>query len=145
MQNRRDFIRQSATACSALAGFGFLATHLESCKAPAAAITSAHDAGSNKITIPLSSFGTQNKMVVEGPNGEYKIFLLKKSESEIEALQLKCTHRGHDLDLEGTKLHCPLHGSEFDFDGNVTEGPAASPLKKFPVAVQNGNAVISTG
>ena len=142
MQNRRDFIKQSGTACTAIAGLGFLMT-AESCSAPANVTASAYDAALNKITIPLSSFGTQNKLVVDGPNGDYKIFLIKKSDTEISALQMKCTHRGHGLNMQDTNLHCPLHGSEFDFDGNVTEGPAASPLKKFPVSVENGNAVIA--
>ena len=141
MQNRRDFIRQSGAACAALAGFGLLTT-LESC-APAKNITaSTYDAASNKVTVPLSAFSSQNKAVVNGPNDDYRIFVMKKSETEYEALQLKCTHRGHSVNMEETKLHCPLHGSEFDFEGNVTQGPAKEPLKRFPVTVENGNAVI---
>jgi Rieske Fe-S protein len=141
MQNRRDFLKQSGTACAVIAGLGFLST-LESCKAPAATVTSMYDAAANKISLPLSSFGTQNKLVIDGPNSDYRIFLMKKSESEITALQLKCTHRGHSVNMEETNLHCPLHGSEFDFDGNVTHGPAALPLKKYPVTIEGGNAVI---
>ena len=67
---------------------------------------------------------------------------MKNSDSDVTALQLKCTHRGHSVNMQETKLHCPLHGSEFDFSGNVIHGPASSPLKKFPVTVANGNAVI---
>jgi Rieske Fe-S protein len=142
MQNRRDFLKQTGSACAALAGFGFLAA-LESCKAPGAITASTYDAASNRISMPLASFGTQNKVVIDGPNGDYRIFLMKKSEAEITALQLKCTHRGGGVRIEEAKLHCPLHGSEFDFEGNVTEGPASTPLKKFPVAIENGNAVVT--
>lgn len=141
MQNRRDFLKQSGTACAALAGLGLI-TSLDSCKAPASAVSTTYDAASNKVSVPMSAFGTQNKIVVDGPNSDYRIFLMKKSETEITALQLKCTHRGHSVNMEETNLHCPLHGSEFDFDGNVTHGPASSPLKKFPVAVEGANAVI---
>jgi len=141
MQNRRDFIKQSGVACAALAGFGFLTT-LESC-GPAKNITaSTYDAATNKISVPLTAFTTQNKAVVSGPNDEYRIFVMKKSETEFEALQLKCTHRGHSVNMEETKLHCPLHGSEFDFDGNVIHGPAKEPLRKYPVTIENGNALI---
>ena len=141
MQNRRDFIKQSGAACAALAGLGLLSA-LESC-APAKKLTpSTYDAATNKISVPVSSFTTQNKAVVNGPNGDYRIFVMKKSETEYEALQLKCTHREGNVKMEETKLHCPLHGSEFDFSGNVTNGPAKAPLKKFPVTVENGNAVI---
>ena len=141
MQNRREFIRQSGAACAALAGIGFLTT-LESC-APAKNVTaSTYDAASNKITVPLTAFASQNKTVVNGPNNEYSIFLNKKSDTEIEAIQLKCTHRGHSVNVEDAKLHCPLHGSEFDLDGNVIHGPAKDPLKRYPVTIENGNAVI---
>lgn len=142
MQNRRDFIRQSGAACAALAGLGILTT-LESCKAPAAASASVYDASTNKISLPLSSFGTQNKLVVEGPGGDFRIFLMKKSETEITAVQLKCTHRGNAVKMEEAKLHCNMHGSEYDFDGNVTKGPAAIPLKKYPVTVENGQVQVS--
>ncbi len=141
MQNRRDFIKASGTACAAIAGLGFLST-LESCKAPVSVVTSSYDAATNKISFPLSSFGTLNKIVINGPNGDYKIFLMKNSETEITALQLKCTHRGHSVNMEEAQLHCPLHGSNFDFSGNATHGPAVAPLKKFPVTVESGNAVV---
>ncbi|MEO8085895.1 MAG: Rieske 2Fe-2S domain-containing protein [Bacteroidota bacterium] len=141
MQNRRDFLKTSGTACAAIAGLGFLST-LESCKAPASVVASTYDAASNKISIPLSSFSTQNKLVVDGPNGDFKIFLMKNSETDITALQLKCTHRGHGVNMDETNLHCPLHGSDFDFSGNVTHGPATIPLKKYPVTVENDKAVI---
>ena len=144
MQNRREFIRQSGAACAALASLGFITT-LEGC-APAKNVTaSTYDAASNKVTVPMSAFSNQNKVVVNGPNEDYRIFLMKKSETELEALQLKCTHRGHAVNVEETNLHCPLHGSEFDFDGNVTHGPAKEPLKRFPVTVENGNAVVLVG
>ena len=141
MQNRRDFLKQSGTACAAIAGLGFL-TSLAGCTAPAAVTASSYDASSNKISLPFSSFGTGNKLVVDGPNGDYKVFLVKKSETEITALQLKCTHRGAGVKMEETNLHCPMHGSDFDFDGNVTHGPAKEPLKKFPAVIENGNVVI---
>lgn len=144
MQNRREFIRQSGAACAAIAGLGFLAT-LESCKGPASAMATSFDKASNKISLPLSSFGTRNQLVVEGPGGDYQIFLLKKSETEITAVQLKCTHRGHWVNMEAAKLHCNLHGSEYDFDGNVTKGPAAFPLKRYPVSIENGTVQISLG
>ena len=142
MQNRRDFIRQSGAACAALAGLGFLTT-LEGCSSAKNVTASTYDAVSNKVTVPLSAFTNQNRVVVNGPNEDYRIFLMKKSDTEVEALQLKCTHRGHSVNVEDSKLHCPLHGSEFDFDGNVIHGPAASPLKRFPVTVEGGNVVVA--
>ena len=143
MSNRRDFLKQSGSACVALAGLGFLSSHLVGCKAPANLAASSYDATAGKISVPLTGFGTKDKIMVEGPNGEYKIFLSKKSETELTALQLKCTHKGHGVSMEDAKLHCNLHGSEFDFEGNVTNGPAKIPLKKFPVTVEAGNAVIA--
>ena len=142
MQNRRDFLKQSGTACAAIAGLGFL-TALESCKAPAAAVATTYDAASNKISFPFTSFGTGNTVVVEGPGKEYRVFVIKKSDTDLTALKLKCTHRGGNVQMEQAKLHCPNHGSEFDFEGKVLEGPAAAPLKKFPVTVENGNVFVA--
>jgi len=141
MQNRRDFLKTTSTACAALAGLGFLTT-LESCSSSAAVTASSYDAATNKISLPLSAFGTNNKLVIGGPGGDYNIFVSRASETEVTALQLKCTHRGHGVKMEEAKLHCPMHGSEFDFSGNVTNGPAKLPLKKFPVTIENGNVVI---
>jgi len=141
MSSRREFILQTSSFCAAAAGLGFLAT-LDGCKTPSGLALSSYDAATNKISLPLSSFNGHDKLVIDGPGSEYRIFLMKKSDLEITALQLKCTHRGHGVDMEETRLHCPLHGSEFDFDGNVTNGPAASPLKKFPATVEGGNVVI---
>jgi len=114
MQNRRDFIKQSGTACAAIAGLGFLTT-LESCSAPAAVTASSYDAATNKISLPLSSFGTQNKLVIGGPNGDYNIFLMKNSDADITALQLKFTHRGHGVNMQGARLHFPFHCSCLGF------------------------------
>src|SRR5262245_28130894 len=53
-----------------------------------------------------------------------------------------CTHEQCSLteegDLEGTTITCNCHGSEFDVrTGNVLAPPARSPVKVYPIRVEN--------
>ena len=59
------------------------------------------------------------------------------SEQEYSALWMKCTHQGTELHAFGDRLQCPAHGSEFTKNGAVQNGPAADPLRTFPVVVDS--------
>ena len=62
------------------------------------------------------------------------VFIGSRSES-YTALWMKCTHQGTELHAFGDRLQCPAHGSEFKKNGEVQNGPAADPLRTFPVVV----------
>jgi nitrite reductase/ring-hydroxylating ferredoxin subunit len=53
-----------------------------------------------------------------------------------------CTHDGGPLDqgeLDGCEIECPRHGARFDVrDGRVTCLPAITPVRVYPVKVENG-------
>ena len=48
---------------------------------------------------------------------------------------MQCTHQGAELQASGDMLQCPAHGSEFNNKGTVTNGPADTDLRTFPVTV----------
>jgi cytochrome b6-f complex iron-sulfur subunit len=60
-------------------------------------------------------------------------------------VDLKCTHRGCDIDYhpDDKKFVCPCHGSEYDLYGRVLKGPSQRPLNCYH-AEQKGNEVIVT-
>jgi len=61
------------------------------------------------------------------------------------ALSSICTHEGCTVgfDSPSSNLICPCHGSKFNTAGGVVTGPAASPLKKYTVALENNILTIT--
>ena len=57
-----------------------------------------------------------------------------------------CTHAGQSLErarLDGHELVCPRHGARFDIrTGACTRGPAASPLRSFPILIEHGKLCV---
>jgi cytochrome b6-f complex iron-sulfur subunit len=46
-----------------------------------------------------------------------------------------CTHRRATLRVKGGEIVCPKHGSRFGPDGRPLNGPARTPLDRYPVSV----------
>lgn len=65
---------------------------------------------------------------------------------ELRAIDARCPHRGGPLErgpVTGRTVTCPWHGSQFDLDtGHVLRGPAATPVRTYPVRVESGVLVI---
>jgi Rieske Fe-S protein len=55
------------------------------------------------------------------------------------AVQVACTHEGTSINYvpAQNQFVCPLHGSVFSTSGAVVQGPAATSLKKYTIAVTN--------
>ncbi len=106
--------------------------------------------GSNMI-VPLADFITQKRnrtsykkyLVVQNEKLKYPICVFRLDENNYEALLMRCTHQGNELQVFGDKLQCPAHGSEFNNRGEVKHGPAATALRKFPVTIANNQLKIS--
>ncbi len=66
--------------------------------------------------------------------------------STLLAIDAGCTHVNGPLEkgrVEGNIVTCPWHGSQFDLrTGEVRRGPAARPVKTYPVRVENGMLVV---
>jgi 3-phenylpropionate/trans-cinnamate dioxygenase ferredoxin subunit len=59
-----------------------------------------------------------------------------------------CSHMGVELvgsPIEGMDIVCWWHGSSFNLaTGDPNGGPAADPLRTYPVRVEDGNVVVVT-
>ena len=115
-----------------------------------AKIATATIEGSDMI-VPLADFITQKSdrtsykkyLVVQNEKLKYPICVFRFDENNYEALLMRCTHQGNELQVFGDKLQCPAHGSEFNNRGDVKHGPAATALRKFPVTITNNQLKIS--
>ena len=71
-----------------------------------------------------------------------KPYALFKVAGTVYCLDNRCTHVGGPLcqgALAGSIVTCPLHGSRFDVrTGQVVGPPARTPVRSYPVAVENG-------
>lgn len=100
--------------------------------------------GSDMI-IPLSSFQVakdnatsfRKYVIAHNEKLQYPICIYRISATEYQALLMKCTHQGTELQVFGERLQCPAHGSEFSISGAVQNGPAESPLRTFPIKIEN--------
>jgi Rieske Fe-S protein len=142
MQNRRDFIKQSCTLCLGVVGLSALTTQLAGC-APMPIYKG--ETVNGIITVPFTSFTETNKVViVRNAQLDWDIVLVKVSDTEYEALQMKCTHQENPLTATQTGLFCSAHGSTFDLKGNVTKEPALRPLKKYITEIRDNSISINT-
>lgn len=58
------------------------------------------------------------------------------------ALDLRCPHQGATVEKSANGWLCNLHLSEFESDGDLLLGPATTGLKKIPIKVSRGVAVV---
>jgi Rieske Fe-S protein len=92
----------------------------------------------NKDEFKVDDKGSFNRfIVVRNENLLFPICIFRFSDLEYSAIWLKCAHQGAEVNVIGDMLQCPAHGSEYDNRGNVTNGPAISNLRTFPVEVKN--------
>src|SRR5436190_10341124 len=74
-----------------------------------------------------------------------EIIVVHTKKDEYIAVDIKCKHRGCDINYEAAdkKFVCPCHGSEYDMTGAVLKGPAKEPLGYYHAELK-GNEVIVT-
>ena len=143
--DRRKFI---ATSCIGCLSGGIAISILEGCST--SKIITATISGSDMI-VPLGDFEIKKRkitkfkkyLVVENELLQYPICVYRFDENRYEALLMKCTHQGTELQVFGDKLQCPAHGSEFNSHGIVEGGPANTSLRLFPITIDNGQLKIS--
>lgn len=139
MTSRRDFLKQSCSACAMVAGFGFLLSQ-ESCSSPIPAMSVS--ASNGEFSIPLASFGEQKTLRVREATMRNDVLLVRKPDGEVHAFLMKCPHKGGNIRQEKDLLICNLHGSNFTLDGNVIKSPAKEALHQFPARVEGGNILV---
>ncbi len=143
--DRRNFLK---TGCISCMSGGLLLGLLESCHS--SKIATGKISGSDMI-VPISDFeikrgdtkGFKKYLVVQNEILQYPICVYRFDENNYEALLMKCTHQGAELQVFGDKLQCPAHGSEFSDHGEVQSGPANTSLRIFPVIIADNQLKIS--
>ncbi len=143
--DRRKFIRTSCISC--MSG-GLMLSLLQGCSTTQ--IVFAQIAGSDMI-VPLTDFEIKKGnakefkkyLVVQNEILQYPIYVYRFDANNYEALLMKCTHQGTELQAFGDKLQCPAHGSEFNNHGKVENGPANTSLRAFPITITTNQIKIS--
>jgi nitrite reductase/ring-hydroxylating ferredoxin subunit len=137
-QDRRQFIKTGLTGACVLA-LGGISVLLQGCTA--IKVIQA-DPDNNIVKIPVSEFGKDNLRLIRSKAIEYDILLVRESEQQFHALQMKCTHQSYPLKAGPEGLNCPLHDSTFDMEGNATKGPASIPLKRFKLHLEADQIIV---
>ena len=132
---RRTFIKHTCISCIGGAAF---ATIFNACT-PTRYING--KLNENGLTVDKNQFRVGDKgsysrfIVVRNESLLFPICIFRFSEQEYSAIWMKCAHQGAEVNVVGDMLQCPAHGSEYDNKGNVTNGPATTNLRTFPVEV----------
>ena len=134
---RSAFLRTCGLGCWGILGTPLL---LESCAGVKYLDGTLKD---SFLEIPLNTFEVIKKdktvfrkyVLVQNEALQYPICVYRISPTEFQALLMKCTHQGTELQAYGDRLQCPAHGSEFNKSGTVQNGPADQSLRKFPVQI----------
>lgn len=133
--NRKEFIHTCSLHCATFTGLSFLVQACGGTKYLTAPIIGAD------LVVPADAFKIEKEgattyrryIVIQNEKLEYPICVYRFSAEHYEALYMRCTHQGTELQVFGERLQCPAHGSEFTPAGAVQNGPADQPLRKFQV------------
>lgn len=100
-------------------------------------------AGSD-INLDLS-LAENNALNSSGSSKIIQGILIINTGTKIVALSSICTHQGCTVGYSASAgdIECPCHGSVFSTSGSVINGPAAFPLRSYPVSV-TGNVLTIT-
>lgn len=141
---RRAFLKNTCTACIAITGITAL---MPSCK-PIQFVAGKFN--NDGLLLNANDFRIKNSgtdayrlyVVVRNEQLKFPICVYRFNESDYTALWMECAHQGAEVNVVGSYLQCPAHGSEYDNRGRVTNGPAESNLRTFPVTVNNDQLFI---
>ena len=142
--DRKEFLKVCGGSCLGLVGISLLS---QSCAGTHYAQSTTND---DKLSILKNEFSVIKKnkpdhrkyVVVKNDNLAFPIIIYRQAENSYEAMLLKCTHQGIELNVNGDILTCSAHGSEFSNKGEVIQGPADQKLKSFPVTTDEKNIYI---
>jgi len=142
--NRRDFIKNSCTACLSVTALTSFITGCTPTQYLSGTI------GKDGVTVGKDQFKVMRNggtayssfIIVRNDALQYPICVYRFNEQEYTALWMKCAHQGAELQASGDVLQCPAHGSEFNNKGMVRNGPASTGLRTFPVTVNEKDIFI---
>jgi Rieske Fe-S protein len=152
--NRRDFVKLATAFVGTVIGAAI------ALPAIAYLIDPALKAGSKDAWVslgPLEGFVVGQPTLVsftrskingwEKTTNSYGVFVVRKSDTEVEVISNKCTHLGCRVNWKGDQQAyvCPCHDAIFDLDGKVLGGPPPRPLDRYEgdaLKVDNGVVMI---
>ena len=141
---RREFI---ASSCSACLGIAVISAFLPACK-PTQYV--AGKLNQDRLVIDTNDFKIKQNgktsyrsyIIVRNEELKFPICIYRFADDDYSALWMQCAHQGAEVQVAGTHLQCPAHGSEYDNRGRVTNGPAETGLRTFPVTISNNQLFI---
>jgi Rieske Fe-S protein len=139
MEDRRDFIKKTCILCAGFAGGLGISSLLTSCVSFPRVKVSIKD---HTVEILLSSFLESNIVIITPKEYYYDVLVVKKSETEYNAVLMKCSHQDNMLVATRSGLNCTLHGSNFDLNGKALSGPAINNLTRFPVEISGDKLIV---
>lgn len=139
MKTRRDFLKDTCAACLGTTFLGVALSQLTSCS-PFPVYKTALT--SNVVSVPMSNFAESKLVIVRDMQVAFDILLVRKSESEFNAIYMRCTHQENPVTATKDGLFCSAHGSRFDLEGNVTKEPALESLKNFKTSILDNQVII---
>ena len=76
---------------------------------------------------------------------EREILVVHTKADQYIAVDVKCTHRGCDLNYEADakKFTCPCHGSEYDLTGAVIKGPSTKNLNYYHAELKGDEVIVT--
>lgn len=94
--------------------------------------------------IELSRLQEEKRVVLLGE--EIPIELRYESD-QVRARSLICTHQGCQVawDAEARRYLCPCHEGVYDEEGKPLLGPPQSPLREYPVRLEDGFVYVDLG
>lgn len=165
---RRDFLKQSATATSAVLGLSILgglsraeaATSAATASAATASAATSNDNAQKAAVAPIATatiavapaslqLGLKEHKALSKvggfeiiPMANDTLIVARTEAASFVACSAICPHKGCKVVYEhdAKEFVCPCHDSRFALDGRVLKGPAKTPLKSYATDVA---AVIS--
>jgi menaquinol-cytochrome c reductase iron-sulfur subunit len=101
----------------------------------------------DSFTIGVPTLFTFTRSMVNGwekSTNSYGVFVLRKSQNEVEVFSNVCTHLSCRVNWNADEQQyiCPCHDGRFSLDGQVVSGPPPRPLDKYATKVEEGTLSI---
>lgn len=140
---RHEFIKACGSVCLSTSAVAVL---LQSCSS---VYYAAHTFENNTIVLSVNEFLEVRKdetvqrpfVILKNTSTPFPICVYKNG-NQANALLMKCTHKGCEVNPNAYSLVCPCHGSEYDTNGKVINPPAEEPLTSYEVTMDTDNYYI---
>ncbi len=134
-EGRRAFLKKVGVVLGGVTLMGGVAPLLASCGSSSNPTSLGTPNTKPQIIVDVKSLTGNNQALVASENGPdgANVAVVRQSTGVYISLSMMCTHAGCELNPpSGGLMHCDCHSSDFDLSGKVIDGPARSPLSRYP-------------